>query len=430
MRGAAPSGDFLHRRSAPGVDLFLLPTRRFHTVTVRACLLQPLAEEPAAAMALTGAVLKQGTARHPRRPDLYGALDALHGAELEVDTLRIGEAHLLEAELTMPADRRTGNPRGLAEGLRLLGEVLAEPLREGRGLPPGRVRAERANLLDAIASLRDHRPTWAMIRCLRAVCASEPYRFGRCGSARALGAATPEGLWRFWARARSRLPMVLHAVGDFDPSALCGMAEEALLPMRSGKPMALPGGGFRRDSPARPLRRVERVRVAQARLCLAFRTNTAWHDAGFPALVLANAVLGGGSHGKLFHELRERHSLAYDASSSLERTKGLLLVSAGTAPAQARRAEDILLAQVAAVQAGRIGRDEWRDAHRTLVNRLRTMSDSPGRLIALHLEGWIHGAVRPAAEVLRAARAVRPGQAAEAARRWSHAATMVLGGCP
>ena len=427
MRGFSPSGGFLHRRAAPGVDLFLRPDRRFHTVSVRVHFLQPLAEAPASALALSGAVLRQGTARHPSRLSLQRVLDGLCGADLETDASRLGEVHLLEADLVVPSERAAAEPGLLAKAVALLAETLAEPRLEGPGsFPAALVKQERRNLKDAIAAARNHRPTWASLSCLRVVCAREPYRLGRLGTPAALDRQTPEGLLGFWRRTAARRPVLAYAVGDFDPVRMADLLAGVLLPLRSGRAEPLPRTGFRRDRPERPGRTVERVALEQARLCLGFRTNTAWGEKGFSALVMANMLLGGGSHAKLFREVREKRSLAYDVSSSLEKTKGLLLVSAGVSPAQAERAEALILDQVAAVQKNLISKAEWRDSLRTLVNRVRTLEDSPSRLIALHLEGWLNGTPRSPAEVLGEARTVTPEQAAAAARRWALAGTFLL----
>ncbi len=426
MRGFSSSGGFLHRRAAPGVDLFLLPDRRFRTVSIRLNFLQPLAEDAAAALALSGAVLGQGSAHLPSRLALQRELDGLCGTDLEMDTARLGEIHLMEADLALPSERATGEAGLLKKAVSLLAQCLAEPRRQGQGFPKTVLSQERRGLKDVIASARNHRPSWASLSCLRAVCAREPYRIGRLGSPEALDRLTPEGLLSFWRRAASRLPVLAYAVGDFDPSRMADLLAGAVLPLRKGLPAPLPSTGFRRAAPTRPARRVERASVEQARLCLGFRTNTAWSAAGFSDLVMANMLLGGGSHAKLFREVREKRSLAYDASSSLEKTKGLMLVSAGVSPQQADRAEALILEQIRNVQAGRFSSREWRDSLRTLTNRIRTLGDSPSRLVSLHLEGFLNGSPRTPAEVLREARSVTPESAAAAARRWAHAGTFLL----
>ncbi len=420
------SGDFLHRRAAPGVDLFLYPTTRFKSVMVRLCLMQPLSERGASALSLAGSVLKQGTAAHPGRAALYGALDDLYGADLALDTGRVGEAHVLDVELEVPADRFTGDPQGLARALGLLGEVLGAPQKQGKGFPSALVRQERRNLKDAIAATVNHKPSWATLRCLQVACAKEPYRMGRYGTPKALDRLDPETLWTFWQDAVRRLPLAVYAVGAFEPAAMAERLEGLVLPLRQGKPAPRPDPGFLRARPARPAVVTETAALSQTRLCLAFRTNTAWQHEDFSALVLAATVLGGGSQAKLFREVREKASLAYDAYASLEKSKGLMLLTAGVDHKERQRAEDLILAQVAEVQAGRISSAEWADSRRTMLNRVRTTGDAPGRLVALHLEGWVNGAPRGVAEVLRRVKSATPDQAARAARRWAHAATFRL----
>lgn len=72
-------------------------------------------------------------------------------------------------------------------------------------------------------------------------------------------------------------------------------------------------------------------------------------DPEFPALFLANEVLGGRSLlCRLFQHLREEHGLAYGASSRLEamRWGGYWVAEAGTAPANAERALSLMQAEL------------------------------------------------------------------------------------
>ena len=62
---------------------------------------------------------------------------------------------------------------------------------------------------------------------------------------------------------------------------------------------------------------------------MGFTTGITTRDAGFPALMVLNAVFGGGLTSKLFLHVREKLSLCYYASSSVYGAKGILTVSSG-----------------------------------------------------------------------------------------------------
>jgi zinc protease len=81
-------------------------------------------------------------------------------------------------------------------------------------------------------------------------------------------------------------------------------------------------------------------------------------DARFPAVALANELLGGRPLlSRLFQRVRERHGLAYHASSDLEamRWGGYWLAEAGTGPKSADRVARLLRAEVERLSQGPIG---------------------------------------------------------------------------
>ncbi len=62
---------------------------------------------------------------------------------------------------------------------------------------------------------------------------------------------------------------------------------------------------------------------------MGFTTGITTRDAGFPALMVLNALFGGDLTSKLFLHVREKLSLCYYASSSVYGAKGILTVSSG-----------------------------------------------------------------------------------------------------
>ena len=69
--------------------------------------------------------------------------------------------------------------------------------------------------------------------------------------------------------------------------------------------------------------------VAQGKLAIGFLTNIKPTDDDYIPLVVFNSVFGAGAHSKLFNNVREKLSLAYYASSQVEKFKGMLVVNAG-----------------------------------------------------------------------------------------------------
>ncbi len=96
----------------------------------------------------------------------------------------------------------------------------------------------------------------------------------------------------------------------------------------------------------------------------------------YPALVIFNALFGGGPYSKLFNNVRERLSLAYYVSSRAEAFKGYLSVNSGIEVADFQKAFDEIMLQLKHIQNNDITEDELSAAVLTTVNSIKSIADS------------------------------------------------------
>ena len=113
--------------------------------------------------------------------------------------------------------------------------------------------------------------------------------------------------------------------------------------------------------------------MTQGKLAMGFRTGgvTCWEEE-YPAMAMCNAVFGGTTLSKLFMNVREKLSLCYYASSTLEKMKGLLLVSSGTEFDKYDTARKEILAQLESIRRGEIEDWELEGTRSILINGHRS----------------------------------------------------------
>jgi predicted Zn-dependent peptidase len=111
-----------------------------------------------------------------------------------------------------------------------------------------------------------------------------------------------------------------------------------------------------RDGNPGPVVKVERRRSDQSHLCLAMPGLPLDHEDRYP-LSLLNVILGDGMSSRLFLNLRETQSLAYDVSSSIShfRDCGSMVVYCGVEP---RKTNDAVRALVSELDGMRYEADE------------------------------------------------------------------------
>jgi len=195
--------------------------------------------------------------------------------------------------------------KDLAEGLRLMREVMSEP-----AFDPNRLDLMKKSMTQGIETRNDSVQSIATYQA-PLLLYGERHFSGRQITAAGIEAITPADLKAFHVRLLHPANMVLAVSGKFDPAAMIAVLEESF-----GRLKPLPGAAV---SPAVPAPDHERKpgiylspkEVPQSLVFMALpglrRTDPDW----FPALV-ANEILGGGTmSARLMRKLRSDEGLTY-----------------------------------------------------------------------------------------------------------------------
>jgi predicted Zn-dependent peptidase len=128
---------------------------------------------------------------------------------------------------------------------------------------------------------------------------------------------------------------------------------------------------------ARTCRYSDVLDVSQGKLSIGFRLGETMKNPDPAALMVFNAVYGGSVTSKLFMNVREKLSLCYYASSSIDRLKGVMLVNSGVNFADFGKARREISAQLKSVAQGDVSDYELEAARRYVVTALRSTLDRP-----------------------------------------------------
>lgn len=410
------SDPFVHLAVEPEFNLYVLETARFKTTHVYLFFHQPLRRETVTANALLPEVLLRGCEGMPTALDIARHMQSLYGAELAGDIVKKGERQLLQFSLEIPSERFLPDARGLfRNGLAALARVVTQPVLEAGAFRSDYVGQEKENLRRRIESLINDKRSYAVARCFQEMCRGEPFGVYKYGLVEDLPGITPQSLAHRYEEVLRGSPVDLFVIGAVPPDEVAEVVSQAFrIPRRS--PVEPPATSVR--WPVKEVRRVEERRdVSQGKLSLGLRTQIGRGDPDFYPLLVANGVLGGGAHSKLFQNVRERASLAYYAFSQLEVTKGVMVMSCGIDFAKYEDALHIMREQLADLQAGRITDQEWRATKNSLILDTRTAEDRPDVKVLLYLDSLIAGRPETAADRLAAIERVTQDEAVAAARK-------------
>lgn len=405
-----------------GVNLHVLTTDKFKTTSVYVYFHMPLSPETVTMNALLPMVMSRASADHPTTAALSRHLDELYGAQFGVDVGRRGEVHTLAFRLEVPHERHIPGESGLLRrGLETLAGLILRPATEGAGFKTDYFEQESANLRQIIEGLINDKRRWAMVRCTEAMCKGEPFALFRLGRVQDLTSITAASLLGHHNRMLSTAPVDIFLIGAVEAEEARDLVASALtLPAAAPGSRQMPTTLIKRK-PDRPVQEIEEtLDVNQGVLVIGFRTGLTLldQDQYFPMLV-ANGILGGFPHSKLFQEVRERHSLAYFAYASIETLKGLGFMYAGIEFENAEQCRQIMQEQLASVQDGQFNEDEFQMTIGTMINEILGAADSAGAMADLALDQVFSGQSLSIEERVTAYKRVTPEQVAAAARHFT-----------
>ena len=155
---------------APGVRVRWQRDRRYPTANVRVLVHRRVDDEPAKA-AVLARTLESACAAWPTRQALAWRLADLYDAALDVTTESYGGRAALVASLDWPLAGVPAPGNALEEGFALLGEVIAEPLREASGaLDAALLARARQEVLRELASRSDDKARAATRKAVELSC--------------------------------------------------------------------------------------------------------------------------------------------------------------------------------------------------------------------------------------------------------------------
>lgn len=375
-----------------GLHVVHIKTDKFKTTDILVNFRNYLDEETATARALIPGILRSGSQQFPSKQAISRELERLYGASLGSGVLKQGRQQILSFRMSLVNDAYLkGEDHVLDDAFRLLADVLFQPLLEEGQFLDKIVKTEKRLLEDNFDALYDNKIRYAFDRLLQHMYAEETYRFRSIGKKEAINELSAKDLYEAYQDMLENDAVELFIIGDVDEERVKKIIEQ-YFDIRS----------TRQDFDVLDLEEktinelnevVEYQDIHQAKLNIGLRTYTRGLDADYPALLVMNGMLGGYAHSLLFKNVREKHSLCYYISSTIDRAKGAMFIYAGIAPNDYQKAVDLTFEQIETIKNGEFDEDLLVNTKNQLVNDLLKQNDNPSAIIATDFASLLYGEV-------------------------------------
>lgn len=377
----------------PGVWLTALRSDKFKTGCLSINLLTQLKRETAAFNAVLPFVLRRGTRFHPDMQTIAAELDSLYGTGVEPIVRKIGEIQCIGFYASFP-DRKylPAGSEVFEKTANLSCEMLLAPNTRGGLFLPAYVESEKEKLLELIRSRVNEKRSYAHFRLLEQMCCYEDYAVSRFGTEDTAESIYYQKLTKYYHSLISASPVEIFYCGSMEASKVADILSDALSGMTRGEINYDIGTDIRMNAVEDQVRSfVDEMSVTQGKLVMGFRLGECMEEPDLAAIYVFNAVYGSGVTSKLFMNVREKLSLCYYASSTVDTHKGIMLVSSGVDFDKVDEAKSEILAQLEAVKSGDISDEELEAARRSVASDLLACLDSQGELEGFYLANTIDG---------------------------------------
>ncbi|MBQ5748724.1 MAG: insulinase family protein, partial [Oscillospiraceae bacterium] len=310
----------------PGVHLTAVQTEKFKTGCFSINFLRPLSHDEATANALIPSILLRGSEKYPDIRSITAGLDELYGASMGTLNRKKGEVQMVGFFADYIEDELAGAPV-FEPVMEFVAQILLHPLTKDNAFDERIVAGEMRNIRNAMDARINDKRVYAASQMIRTMFEDEAYSVPRLGDPEDLEKLNAEKLYAHYREILAHSQVELFYMGRKSPNDVAQTLRRVLADLPRGETVSV-GTGVRRKAD-RVKEVTKSMDVTQGKLCMGLRTGCNVHDAEYPALLVLNAVFGAGATSKLFLNVREQMSLCYYAGSSIDKYKGIMIISSG-----------------------------------------------------------------------------------------------------
>lgn len=373
-----------------GINLYYIPETKFKTNYISINIHNRLSDETASLCALLSDVFARGCRKFPDETSMSEYMQELYGTSIRSDVRRKGADQILSISASCVNDAYLpDNESVFASVSEFLFDILLDPKVSDGAFDETYVSQEKINLINDIEAMINDKRTYSVWRTTELMFENHPYSVYELGSVERVQEITAKSLYNFYNQMLKYCPMDVFVVGNVDIGKVLSYAEKRLSDINPEN-TEYPSCDIFKDSLGEKVI-TERFDVTQAKLCMGYKTSVDANSDDYYKLMVANGILGGGAHSKLFNEVREKHSLCYYVGSRLGRYSGTMIISAGIEGENKDKTINEIKAQVELLKRGEFTKLEFDATIKSIVGSIRSLGDSSGYLCDYYLSNAIIG---------------------------------------
>ncbi|MEG0550543.1 MAG: pitrilysin family protein [Vagococcus sp.] len=362
------------------VNLHVIPTNKYKTVRILVRFAAPLNKDTSSKRSLLASLMETNSLNYPDQVALSKKLSELYGAGFGIGVSRNGNEHYFTLALNIINDDLVPSGTSVLEAaVDFLKEIIFSPNIIHGSFEQETFNREQENLIEYIESIFDDKQTYASLSLQNLFFSqSSSQRTPSFGDVETIKKETAATLASYYKEMIDNDRVDILVIGNVAEGYVNRCFKDF--------------GFSDRDAFSVPLfyqppfqnviqQKTEILPVVQSKLNIAYHCDIYYYDDLYFALMIFNGLFGGFPHSKLFLNVREKHSLAYYASSALEPFRGLVAVQTGIDGNNREKVLRLINDQLKELVAGKISDESLEQTKVMLKNQYLLGLDSQRGLL-------------------------------------------------
>ncbi len=357
-----------------GVNLALIKNPKFKSNLISLYFARNLKRKEVTKISLLCNIMSSSCEKYPTMKEISRKKDELYGLSMTAGVSKHGEKSLSFFKFLSVADDYL-NEDIFEDVIDFINEIINKPMLVDGQLNPNMIEIEKNALKDEIESRINDKKSYAMLRCVEEMCKGEPYAIDQSGYVEDLEFITAKNMSDTYYNFISTSNIYISIEGDFDNDKVLEICRDKFSFKRGQIESIKKEEIFKAPENTKYITEV--IGTKQGKLAIGYRSRIDYLDfKKYYALMVGNSIFGGGAHSKLFNNVREKESMCYYAHSTLEKSKSLMLVSAGIDLELYEKALKLIRKELDDMKKGIFSDLDIDNAKKSILNGFRASYDS------------------------------------------------------
>lgn len=357
-----------------GVYLHLLPEKKYKTIRINIRFSQVLREDNSTLRTLLASVLETNAKNYPTQRHVSQVLADLYGASFGINVGKKGTRHIVTVSMNLVNDKFLTEKNITQKAISFLKEMLFAPNITNDLFHEETFLREKENLLSYLKSVYEDKQTYSSLELQKLYFKDPAQGIPSFGLKEQLEKVTNAQLVEAYTEMIEEDKVDILVVGDVTEEEMVSLFSE--FPFKE-REEAIEKVTYQQEFSPVIREKQERQEISQAKLNLAYRVKSSSVSEDYFTAVIFNGLFGGFPHSKLFLNVREKESLAYYASSSLDTFRSYLSVQTGIEGKNRDHVLHLITEQLESLQRGEISDLELMQTKANLKNQFLMTQDSP-----------------------------------------------------